>query len=198
LPLRIGVNLGSFAELTVRLVNSAVREADRDPLRSCEAFSDFVADCRFLAVPVTPHDLDRLRLLRSELAIVFASAASGADKDAVSRLNGLLTIHPVHPVVVSHDGEPWHVHLDESGSMTDRYASAAVISLALLLSQLGAEHLGVCAIASCERVFIDGSSNNSRRYCAEHSAYRGNVTALRGQHRELVPVRDEAVTSAAS
>lgn len=192
------MNLASFADLAVRLVNSGVCDADADPLRSCEAFREFVAGRPFLAVPVTPHDLDRLRLLRADLGTVFTAAVGGADHDSVARLNALLTVHPVHPVLVAHDGQPWHVHLADAGSMTDRYAAAAVVSMALLLSQLGTDRLGICAIASCDRVFIDGSSNKSRRYCSEHSAGRGNVTSLSRQRREPGEDPDSAIASAAS
>ncbi|HEX9065419.1 MAG TPA: CGNR zinc finger domain-containing protein [Streptosporangiaceae bacterium] len=192
------MNLASFAELAVRLVNSGVCAADTDPLRSCEAFREFVAGRPFLAAPVTPHDLGRLRLLRTELGAVFAEAAAGHGTSAVARLNALLAVHPVHPEIVSHDGEPYHVHLSDAGSMTDRYTAASVISLALLLSQLGLERFGICTIASCDRVFIDGSSNKSRRYCSEHAAGRGNVTALLLERQAAAAGRDRSITSAAS
>lgn len=192
------MNLASFAELAVRLVNSGVCDAEADPLRTPEAFREFAANRPFLAVKTTQNDLDRLKLLRADLATVFTCAVEGAGQTAVDRLNALMMIHPVHPVLVSHDGQPWHVHLDESGSLTDRYAAAAVISLFLLVSQLGIERFGVCAIASCDRVFIDGSSNKSRRYCKEHSAARGNVTSLRTQARDVRGERDESIASAAS
>ncbi|MGN6681725.1 MAG: CGNR zinc finger domain-containing protein [Streptosporangiaceae bacterium] len=175
------MNLASFADLAVRLVNSGVCDADADPLRSCEAFRAFAAERSFLSASVTQHDVDRLKLLRAELAKVFASAVDGDDQGAAARLNGLLMMHPVLPELVQHDGQAWHVHLSESGSVTDRYSAAAVIGLSLLVSGLGMERLGICAIASCTQVFIDGSKNKSRRYCREHSAARGNVTALRGQ-----------------
>jgi predicted RNA-binding Zn ribbon-like protein len=182
----------------VRLVNSGVCDADADPLRTCGAFREFVAGRPFLAVPVTPHDLEQLRLLRKELAAVFSSAASGADGEAINTLNALMTVHPVHPVLVEHDGEPWHVHLSESGSMTDRYAAAAVISIALLLSQLGTDRLGICAVASCNRAFIDASSNKSRRYCSEHSAAKANVTSLLRQNLRAAVSQDGPVDYAAS
>jgi predicted RNA-binding Zn ribbon-like protein len=172
------VNLASFAELAVRLVNSRACDPDTDPLRSCAAFREFVADRPFLAVPVTLYDLSRLRLLRTELADVFCCVVNGKVPAAVERLNALMMIHPVQPVLVSHDGEPLHMHLAESGSVTDRYAASSVISVGLMLSQYGAERLRICAIASCDLVFIDGSSNRSRRYCSDHSAARSNVTAL--------------------
>jgi predicted RNA-binding Zn ribbon-like protein len=192
------VNLASFAELAVRLVNSAVCGVEADPLRTPEAFRDFTADRPFLAVRTSQYDLDRLKLLRADLAEVFALAVEGAEQAAVDRLNALMMVHPVHPVLVEHDGLPWHVHLDDSGSVTDRYAAASIVSLALLVSQLGIERLGICAIASCDRVFIDGSSNKSRRYCAEHSAARGNVTSLRALARDIPGEEGGSVASAAS
>jgi predicted RNA-binding Zn ribbon-like protein len=187
------VNLASFADLAVRLVNSGVCDADTDPLRSCEAFRAFVAGRRFLDVPVTRADLDRLRLLRIELAGVFTAASEGDDRAAVGALNALLMVHPVHPVLVQHDDEPWHVHLSEAGSITDRYAATSVIGLSLMLSALGTERLGICALESCDRVYIDGSKNKSRRYCAEHSAAKGNVTSLRGQRRPVSGRAGESV-----
>jgi predicted RNA-binding Zn ribbon-like protein len=192
------VNLASFAELAVRLVNSGVCPADADPLRSCDAFREFVAGRPFLAAPVTPHDLISLRSLREELTAVFSEASDGREQAAVDRLNALLTVHPVQPVIVAHDGQPWHVHLSDAGSMTDRYTAASVISLALLLSSLGMERFGTCAIASCERVFIDGSSNKSRRYCSEHAAGHGNVTTLVRERQGATAGRDDSITSAAS
>jgi predicted RNA-binding Zn ribbon-like protein len=187
------VNLASFADLAVRLVNSGVCDADADPLRSCEAFRSFVAGRTFLAIPVTQYDLDRLQLLRTEFAAVFTSAVEGDNRAAASTLNALLTVHPVHPVLVQHDGEPWHIHLTESGSVADRYAAASVIGLSLLVSGLGTERFGICAIASCNRVYIDGSKNKSRRYCAEHSATKGNVTSLPGQRRDVTRSARESV-----
>ncbi len=187
------MNLASYADLAVRLVNSGVCDADADPLRSCEAFRAFVAERPFLDVPVIQADLDRLRLLRTELTGVFIAAAKRDDRAAADALNALLMVHPLHPVLDQHDGGPWHVHLSESGSMTDRYAAASVIGLSLVLSAFGMERLGICAIASCDRVYIDGSKNKSRRYCMEHSAARGNVTSLRGQRRPVPGGAGESV-----
>jgi len=187
------VNLASFADLAVRLVNSGVCDADTDPLRSCEAFRSFVAGRALVAAPVTRDDLDRLKLLRDDLTTVFTSAVEGDGRAAAAALNALLAVHPVHPVLVEHDGEPWHVHLSESGSVADKYAAASVIGLSLLLSALGRERFGICAIASCDRVYIDGSNNKSRRYCAEHSAAKGNVTSLPGQRRDVTRGARESV-----
>jgi predicted RNA-binding Zn ribbon-like protein len=174
------VNLTSYAELAVRLVNTAFRaNSDPDPLGTTHAFSMLFSDQPHLSGPVTPVDLDALRLLRGELSAVFTEAVTGRDREAIARLNALLIRTPIQPEIVSHDDQRWHVHLVKAGSVADRYAASAVIGLTLTVSQFGLGRLGACSIAACQRVFIDGSPNRSRRYCAEHSASRGNVTTIR-------------------
>jgi len=179
------VDLTSYAELAVRLVNSAIRAGDEpDLLGDPEAFRGFVADRPHLAGQVTRHDLDALRLLRAEFSRIFAAAAEeGAGSSAVARMNALLVQHPIHPVIVGHDAESWHLHLSETGSVADRYAAGSVIGLAMLVAQFGVNRLGVCTIASCRGVFIDASTNRSRRYCADHCTTRTNVTAIGTQRR---------------
>jgi predicted RNA-binding Zn ribbon-like protein len=178
------VNLTSYAELAVRLVNTAFQaNDDPDPLGAIDAFGVLVADHPHLARAVTPLDLDALRALRDELGEVFTAAATGREDSAVQRLNALLVRSPIQPELVSHDDQHWHLHLADagSGSAFDRYASGAMIGLTLVVSQLGIKRLGVCSIASCHRVFIDASSNRSRRYCTEHCATRANVTTIRAR-----------------
>ncbi len=178
------MDLTSYAELAVRLVNTATRADDEpDSLGTPEAFRLFVADRPFLAGHVTRHDLDIIRLLRTEFGSIFSAAARGADAAVVERLNALLIQYPVHPVIVRHDATCWHVHLSETGSVADRYAAGAVSGLAILAPQIGISRLGVCAIASCPGVFIDASPNRSRRYCSERCAARTNVTAIRAKER---------------
>jgi predicted RNA-binding Zn ribbon-like protein len=178
------VNLTSYAELAVRLVNTAYQPPDEpDPLGATEAFGLLVAGRPQLVGRATPVDLDALRVLREELTAVFTAAATGRDREAAQRLNALLIRCPIQPELVSHDDQPWHVHLAESGSVADRYAAGAVIGLTLTATQFGLRRLGICSIASCQRVFIDASPNRSRRYCAEHCAARSTVTAIRAQIR---------------
>jgi len=179
------VDYTSYAELAVRLVNTAIRADDEpDWLGTAEAFRGFVADRPHLAGQVSRHDLDALRLLRAELSGIFTSAAKGSQAAVAQRLNALLIQHPIHPVIVTHDAKRWHLHLSDTGSVADRYAAGAVIGLAALIAQLGVSRLGICAIASCPRVFIDASTNRSRRYCSDHcAAARTNVTAIADQRR---------------
>jgi predicted RNA-binding Zn ribbon-like protein len=174
------VNLTSYAELAVRLVNTAFRaNGDPDPLGASDAFRMLISDHAHLSGALTPADLEAMRALRDELAAVFTAAATGRDHQAIERLNALLVRFPIQPVLVGHDDQRWHVHLAEAGSVSDRYAAGAVIGLTLMVSQFGLSRLGICSIAACQQVFIDGSPNRSRRYCPEHSATRTNVTTIR-------------------
>jgi predicted RNA-binding Zn ribbon-like protein len=193
---RTGVNLTSYAELAVRLVNSAFpAHGDPDPLGATSDFRALVSDRPRLAAVATAFDLDALRALRAELGEVFTAAATGRDALATGRLNALLARSLVQPELVSHDDQPWHLHLAEHGSAADQYAAGAVIGLTLTVARHGLSRLGICSIASCHRVFIDASSNRSRRYCPEHGASRANVTTIRAQSH---PGRPGGTATAAS
>jgi predicted RNA-binding Zn ribbon-like protein len=89
----------------------------------------------------------------------------------------------VHPQLSGHDGQPWHVHFTESGTVADKYAAGAAMGLAVRLTELGLERFGVCQAAPCQGVFIDTSTNRSRRYCSERCLSRANVTAFRARQR---------------
>jgi predicted RNA-binding Zn ribbon-like protein len=176
------VNLTSSAELAVRLVNTAHRAADDpEPLGTISGFRALLADRPELCAAATLTDLPALRALRAELNEVFTEAATGRGGAAVGRLNALLAATPIQPELVSHEDDPrWHIHLAEHGSAADRVAARAVYGLSLIVSRFGLDRLGVCAIAACSRVYIDVSTNQSRRYCAE-CASRANVTTIRAQ-----------------
>jgi predicted RNA-binding Zn ribbon-like protein len=177
------VNLSSYAALAVRLANTAPQApGELDALGSPSACADALGDC--LAGPVTRRDLDVLRHVRAEFNAIFRAAATGEQQTAMDRLNALLVQFPIQPEMTNHDQSRWHVHLAAQGSVGDRFAAGAIIGVSLTVSGLGVSRLGVCAIASCPRVFIDASPGKSRRYCAEHVAARGNVSTLRTQAAE--------------
>jgi predicted RNA-binding Zn ribbon-like protein len=180
------VNLSSYAELAVRLANTAVQApGEPDPLGSAAACANALGDC--LTGPVTRRDLVVLQHLRDEFKAIFTAAARGAHQDAMARMNALLVQFPIQPELVNHDDQRWHVHLAPHGSVSDQFAAGAAIGIALTVSLVGVSRLGVCAIASCPRVFLDSSKGKSRRYCTEHTAAKGNVSALRRQPDGLQP-----------
>jgi len=194
-PLQVGtvVNLSSYAELAVRLANTAVlADGEPDPLACADACTESFSDC--IAGKVTHRDLTVLAYVRGELAAVFTSAATGDGQAAVDRLNALLVQFPIQPELVSHDDQRWHVHLASQGSVSDQFAAGAIIGLALTVSLYGVSRLGICGIASCPRVFVDSSPNVSRRYCAEHGP-RGNVSTLRTPTPVVAPARTTPAAS---
>lgn len=171
------MNLSSYAELAVRLANTAACEPD--PLGSPDACAHALGDC--LSGPVTRRDLAMLRYLRDEFTAVFTAAAAGNDNASMARLNALLLQFPIQPEMASHDDQRWHVHLASQGSVADQFAAGAVIGVALTVSLSGVSRLGICTIASCPRVYLDSGSGPSRRYCAEHAAAKAAVSTLRRQ-----------------
>jgi hypothetical protein len=178
------VDLTSYAELAVRLVNTAVGVDNRtDRLADTDTFRAFVAGDPRLRGPWTHHDLDALRMLRTELTAIFDAAARRDHAAAVDRINALLVLHPVRPVLVRHDRSRWHLHLDDSGSVADRYAAGAICGLSWVVAQFGPNHLGVCATPDCQNAFVEASSARPGRYCATHSASKADVTTLRGLPR---------------
>jgi predicted RNA-binding Zn ribbon-like protein len=178
------VDLNSYAELAVRLVNTGGGGGDDgDRLTSLDGLRALVADREHLSHGMTRNDLDALRDLRDEFRAFFAACSAGDGQDAAARLNELLIQHPVHPQLSGHDGQPWHVHYTESGSVADKYAAGAAMGLAVRLTDLGIERFGVCQAAGCRGVFIDASTSNTRRYCSDRCMNRANVSAFRARKR---------------
>jgi predicted RNA-binding Zn ribbon-like protein len=60
------------------------------------------------------------------------------------------------------------------------------MGLAMFCTELGVSRLGVCQALPCRQVYLDTSTNRSRRYCSERCATRANVAAYRQRRREQV------------
>jgi predicted RNA-binding Zn ribbon-like protein len=171
------MDLASYAELAVRLVNTdSLGHEGGDQLATLDGLRALVADRQHLNHGVTRRDLEELRGLRGEFRGFFVACAAGSGADAADRLNSLLIQHPVHPQLSGHDGQPWHVHFTESGSMADKYAAGAAMGLAVRLSELGVSRFGTCQAPPCEGVLIDASQDRTRRYCSARCAERASAT----------------------
>jgi Putative stress-induced transcription regulator/CGNR zinc finger len=180
------VDFTSYAELAVRLVNTDCPDhGHRDGLASVDGYRGFTADTPELSSRVTLGDLEALTYLKADLRLIFTAAAGERGEEVVERLNALLIRYPFHPEIAQHDGQSWHLHLAESGCAADKYAARAVIGLAGIVTQMGPQRLGSCAGATCQGVFVDASTNRSRRFCSDRCAakVRANVTAFPGRRR---------------
>jgi predicted RNA-binding Zn ribbon-like protein len=176
------VDLSSYAELAVRLVNTdSLGHDGGDQLSSLDTLRALVADREHLSHGITRTDLETLRQLREDFRAVFVACSQGNGAQAAERLNALLMQYPVHPQLSGHDGQPWHVHYTESGSMSDKYAAGAAMGLAVRLASLGIDRFGICQAVPCQGVFIDTSAGRTRRYCSDRCTNRANVTAYRAR-----------------
>lgn len=182
------MELATYGELAVRLVNTG------DPSRPEE---DALTDLRGLLALIGPDgtwsavpavsDLPALRTLRAHLRAVFESAAAGAQDRAVAQLNTLLDGSVVRPQISGHEGLGWHLHVvDQPAGLAQAYRAAAVMGLTIQLIEVGVDRLGVCQASNCRNVFIDTSTNRSRRYCSDRCATRANVAAYRARRRAAV------------
>ena len=174
------MDLNSYADLAVRLVNSAGQGRDSgDGLANVDSYRALVADRPYLAGKVTAADLEALRLLRDELRLIFAAADHGEAAWVAGRLNALLARHPIHTELVSHDGQQWHIHLVESGSAADRHAAGAVAGLTGLVTRSGIDRFGLCEAEGCGRAFIGSGPPTEKRYCSEECKPKAKVQPLR-------------------
>ncbi|HEX2316575.1 MAG TPA: CGNR zinc finger domain-containing protein [Thermomonospora sp.] len=176
------MDLASYADLVLDLVNTPGPGAD--PLRDLDSLRGLLAVRPHLGGRVTRRDLDAMRDLRAALRAVFEAADRGDAEEAVERLNALLIQHPVHPQLSGHDGQCWHLHLTESGSIPDRYAAGAAMGLAVRISEQGLDRLGVCRAEGCANVFFDTTPDRSRPYCSERCAGRPDAAGYPARPRE--------------
>jgi predicted RNA-binding Zn ribbon-like protein len=181
------VDLISYAELAVRLVNTDDSgQGGGDHLTGLDALRALVAVMPGLSACVTRNDLDTLRMVRAGMREIFSAAAAGDAGRAVELLNECLIQYPVHPQLSGHDGEPWHLHLTQGGTVADQYAASAAMGLAVLLTKDGPGRLSVCEASTCGNVFLDTTSELCRRYCSEQCANRSNVAPIRAREHDEI------------
>jgi predicted RNA-binding Zn ribbon-like protein len=136
---------------------------------------------------VRARDLPGLVGLALRLREVFDQLGSG-DVDAAARaLNAMLAAHPAHPHL-AFDAGRWRLHHHPVDAGLVGMATAITAeALARLVGAGAADRLGTCASERCERVFLDGSRNGSRRFCSvtcqnrvKAATFRGRRAAARG------------------
>ncbi|MFF9477457.1 CGNR zinc finger domain-containing protein [Streptomyces sp. NPDC014733] len=184
------MELAYYSDYAVRLVNTEEPERGSDSLTSVEAVRALLGPAQQIARRATESDVTRLRAVRGRLRAVFEAAADGDEVRAVDLLNALMMEFPVSPQISGHehrdtDGRPdWHLHIaDHAANATAGYTATACMGLAFHLTELGVDRLGVCEARPCRNVYLDTSTNRSRRYCSDRCATRANVAAYRARKR---------------
>jgi predicted RNA-binding Zn ribbon-like protein len=172
------VNFDAYARTAVDLVNA--RLDDLDGLRAL-----FADDNIWMRDEVADRDVTVFRRAQRRLREVFEYGTSGRDADAVTELNSLLEAFPVQPRISGHDAGDWHMHVTSRGaSVSAEYLAGAVWGLSVWLCEFGSARFGICADERCGNVYLDTSSNCSRRFCSERCATRSHVAAHRARKRE--------------
>jgi predicted RNA-binding Zn ribbon-like protein len=131
---------------------------------------------------VTEPDAELLAGFVPQLRRAVEAAAEGGPIDAV---NALLRKHPPLIRVDDHDGEgSAHLHFAPNGedalSWLGRSCAAA---LAHVVCGDPAVTIGRCHAAGCDRFYVDGSRNRTRRFCSNACASRTTVAAYRARRR---------------
>lgn len=179
------MELASYGDLAVQLVNTVNPDvAGSDRLTTVDELLELVGDPPRWRRRAGERDVAELQRLRARLRVVFERADTGDESGAVGALNELLERAVIRPQVSGHDREPWHLHLaSENEGAATAYTAAAVMGLAVQLTETGVDRFGVCQAPPCRNVFVDTSTNRSRRYCSERCATRANVAAYRARRR---------------
>ncbi|MEO5852119.1 MAG: CGNR zinc finger domain-containing protein [Nocardioides sp.] len=165
-----------YAEASARLVNATLPDAAA--VRALLRMRDWLHD------QCTDRDALLLRRFQRELRPVFEASGRGETRTVISGLNALMVEHPITPQISDHDPTDLHLHVaTRSASVAELLVSESLLGLSTLVCDLGATRLGVCAAAPCTQVYVDTSSNQSRRYCSDRCSSRANVAAYRARQR---------------
>ncbi|WP_037913073.1 CGNR zinc finger domain-containing protein [Actinacidiphila yeochonensis] len=185
------MELASYADYAVHLVNTEEPRRGTDGLATADAVRQLLGAGTLLAARATEADIARLRAVRTRLRGIFEAADEGDEVRAVDLLNALMLEYPVSPQVSGHDSldeatgrRDWHMHLaDQAANAAAAYSASACMGLAVQLTSLGVDRLGICQASPCRNAYVDTSTNRSRRYCSDRCATRANVAAYRARKR---------------
>jgi predicted RNA-binding Zn ribbon-like protein len=137
--------------------------------------ADLLGTHRYLVDGLPPQEAERLRDWARRLRLAFGAA------DAVSLINGLLAEVPLQPHISDHGLGP-HLHYGEPGAgLVDRVRANTALGLALVVCEHGADRLGRCEAAPCDRVYADVQRGPRRRYCSRTCQNRSAVAAFRAR-----------------
>lgn len=114
---------------------------------------------------------------------VFEAAHRGDVDTAAGQLNGLLERSGARPQLDLSHGGGWQVHFHGSDEgLASGWAAGCATGLALAVGSNLAGRLGVCDADRCDRVFVDTSKNNGRRFCSTTCQNRTKTAAYRARN----------------
>lgn len=136
--------------------------------------------------PARPGEAEVQALLQvvPQVRAVFEATARDDLGGAVQGVNELLEATGARPRLDpdGHGGFALHFHGPDDGYVRGWQAGLAS-GLALALGSDLAGRLGVCGAPACDRVYVDGSKNGTRRFCSPRCQSRVKAAAHRARTR---------------
>ncbi|ADD44259.1 CGNR zinc finger domain-containing protein [Stackebrandtia nassauensis] len=133
---------------------------------------------------LTATETTEIQALAQRLRPIFTAVSLADHDDAAERVNALLRDTAAHPLLIKHDGEPWHIHFHgDRDSYTNDWAAGCATGLAIVLGSEHADRLGECTAPACDRVFVDTSRNGTRRFCSTSCQNRVKTAAFRAREK---------------
>jgi predicted RNA-binding Zn ribbon-like protein len=128
----------------------------------------------------TAEELRAMRGLRSTLRDLLSATRD----DAAGLVNGVLRDLDVHPQLVRHDAEDWHVHLVGADAPLAQWVLGDTAwAMIDLIREDELSRIAVCADATCDGLVLDLSRNRSRKFCSTRCANRNATAAFRSRQR---------------
>ncbi len=181
-------HLGNVLDVAVRLVNAvAAGEQHGRPFEAPtttglrRAVADALGGEGRPTPRLTQADALLLASTAAQLHAVFALVQAGRDREAAWAVNELLARFGTRPQLDPNDGGfQLHFHgFDDS--LPVGWSAGLAAGLAVVIGSDLAGRLGVCAAPSCDRVYVDASRNNQKRFCS--TACQNRVKAATFRHR---------------
>lgn len=165
-------------QAVVDLVNT---RSEPDTLRSVGDVRDWATRHQFAGRSVgSEAELREMRELRAPLRELLT-----ASRDAASaRVNDILRDLDVHPQLVRHDAEDWHIHLVSADAPLAQWVLGdAAWAMIDLIREDELSRIAVCADDTCDGLVLDLSRNRSRKFCSTRCANRNATAAFRSRRR---------------
>ncbi|XVU27922.1 CGNR zinc finger domain-containing protein [Actinoplanes sp. CA-054009] len=178
----------ALVDVAARLVNRLTDGSDRGRpisrpigLELVSATSAALAGDGRREPMVTDADAAALAESAAAMRLVFEAAHRGDVGTAARQVNELLAKSGARPQLdLGHDGWQVHFHGSDDG-LTSGWIAGCATGLALAIGSSLAGRLGLCDAERCDRVFVDISKNNGRRFCSTACQNRTKTAAYRAR-----------------
>ena len=129
-----------------------------------------------------PSERHEILTLVTDLHRVLLALGESRLNDAVPLINSMMAKHAFAPHLSAE--EPFSLHYqDHTLPAPAAWTTGIAASLGSFVSSGAWEYIGVCEASKCDRVFLDDTRNQSRRFCTTRCQNRVKVRAFRSRMR---------------